>query len=172
MKKIILCLFVFILTIPISTSAKKYNQCEAQSILDTNQFEIVTRAYKLGKPYDYSYSLAAIVWQESSAGKMLINSGESSYGHFQINIKTAMSRVDKDGQWSKMRINVLATKLLDFEYAAPFAVKELQYWESVHGKDWNKIWASYNGGWSYDKEAPRKYSNDIGDKIQKLKGCF
>lgn len=155
-----------------SSAAKTHKYCEARKILDSNQFEVVRKAYMFGKPYDYSYSLAAIVWQESSAGKMLINSGEGSYGHFQINLKTAMKRVAPNDVWSRNRMNILATNLLRFDYAAPFAVKELQYWESVHGRDWKKIWASYNGGWSYDKGMPRKYSEGIAEKIKMLHGCF
>lgn len=145
-------------------------QCEARGEVSSSQFEVITRAYTIGEPHNLGYSMAAIVWKESSAGKVLINTSEHSYGPFQINLRTAMRRAG--GEFNAFRKNQLATQLLDLEFSSAFAIKELEYWISVHGENWLKVWASYNGGWSHDKPAPRLYALDIAAKIQQLKGCF
>ena len=58
------------------------------------------------------------------------------------------------------------------EYAASEAIAELEYWITVHGHDWNKIWSSYNGGWNYKAKRPQSYAKDIANKIKVLKGLL
>lgn len=169
MRKLLFSLVLMISMLPALAHA---GTCEARNILSPEQFATVQKAYEAGLPHDLGYSLAAIVWQESSAGLFLINSSEGSYGPFQINLKTALARVDGK-EWSKIKRDILATNLLNFEYSVWFAIEELKYWQSVHGENsWRKVWASYNGGWRYHKPAPQGYAQDIVTKIQKLRGCF
>lgn len=168
MRKIILSLVMLFFLLPLAHAGT----CEARSELSVKQMRTVERAYQAGLPHNLGYSLAAIVWQESSAGLFLINSSEGSYGPFQINLKTALARVDGKN-WSKPKKDWLATNLLRFDFSVYFAIEELKYWQSVHGNNnWRKVWASYNGGWRYHKPAPQSYAQSIATKIQKLQGCF
>lgn len=149
------------------------SQCLAERELSTKQMEVLYEAFQLGKPHDLSYSLAAIAWKESSAGKWLVNAQEASYGPFQILLKTAIARTKREGQnMSPFEQNMLATKLLDIKFSSSYAIQELEYWQGVHGGNWRAVYASYNGGWSYKKPLPQAYAQDIIEKMQKLKGCF
>lgn len=162
--------YLLLLCCLLTTSA--FSECAAEKILDKQQMTVVRQAYALGIPHDLGYSLAAIVWQESGAGKWLINVQEHSYGPFQINLKTAIRRTG-DGLLSPFQQNVLATSLLDLRFASTYAIQELEYWQSVHGREhWRSIWASYNGGWRYGSPLPQRYADNIINKIALLKNCF
>lgn len=146
--------------------------CEARKRLDGRQMSVVREAHSLGLPHNLGYSLAAIVWQESNAGKWLINVHEHSYGPFQINLATAIRRTGS-GKLGPFQQNVLATNLLDLYFSSTYAIQELEYWQSVHGLTaWRNIYASYNGGWSYAKALPQRYAENIIAKMRMLKGCF
>lgn len=166
----IVLLLAFILVI--FSGQLRASQCSVEKIMTDEQFSVVHRSYEIGEPHNLGYSLAAIVWQESSAGEYLVNSDERSYGPYQINLKTAMNRLDEQENFTKQQKNRLASNLMRLEYSSLFAIKELQYWLSIHGNDWSKVWASYNGGWSYDHAKPKLYSLEIASKIRKLKNCF
>jgi hypothetical protein len=149
------------------------SECTARTELSQQQMSVLRQAYDLGRQHDLSYSLAAIAWKESSAGKWLVNAQEASYGPFQILLKTAVARTKRDGQtMSGFEQNMLATKLLDIKFSSSYAIQELEYWQGIHGNNWRAIYASYNGGWNHKKPLPQAYAQDIITKMQRLKGCF
>lgn len=121
-----------------------------------------------GKKYGLSYSLMAIAIKESELGKYMINVDSKDFGMYQANIKTVISRNNvKDTSWNR---NVLATKLIsDFEFATKTAVSELTYWQKIHKNDWKKVWSSYNGGWQYNSQKAKLYSQDIERIIRELR---
>ncbi|NIU02296.1 MAG: hypothetical protein GWN01_15750 [Nitrosopumilaceae archaeon] len=60
--------------------------------------------------------------------------------------------------------------MLDHNTSAYFAVLELKYWLNYYGKDWEKVWASYNAGFNYKNGL--KYSRDISNKIKQIDACI
>jgi hypothetical protein len=115
-----------------------------------------------------AYSLAAIAWKESSAGKYMINLQDPSAGVFHITINNALVYLKwKDTNFNRNRAAQLLIQ--DFQLAANFAMINLQFWKDQHGNNWNRIWASYNAGHSWKNG--RKYAKDIASKVRKIRLC-
>ena len=113
---------------------------------------------------DIGYIMAAILWQESSAG---INCGKNGHavGAFQNYIPTVKSRMSKNGvQKSNAQI---AKELQSFNNSAHWANIELSYWLKVHKGNMPKALASYNAGWNHS--AGTKYSRSVMSKANYLK---
>ena len=140
--------------------------------LASDQQDVVNRAYQLGVDNDMGWSLAAIAFKESSAGRVLVNDITKDYGVFGININTATRRTQKllgGVSLTDEQIYGLSRHLTsDFNDGAMFAIFELTFWIKVHGEDWKKIWAGYNGGYSRSN-ASLAYSDDIIKIMKKLK---
>lgn len=139
--------------------------------INEEQKQVLLKAYEYGKPYDLSWSLMAIAWKESRAGKWNINLQDPAVCPFMININTAIKRTNlKDTSFNR---NVLAQELIDdFGLCAAHAVTELTYWRAVHGENYRKIWASYNGGYNYSSPQAAGYAQEIADIIKRLKVIF
>lgn len=112
------------------------------------QLQVMKKAYELGEPFNMGYTLAAIAWQESSAGLYLINLSDPSAGVFHNNINSVMAR-HPDIANNAFQRNVMAQKLVqDMEFSASEALSELEFWKSEYGEgNWFLIWQSYNGGY-------------------------
>jgi hypothetical protein len=183
------CLFVFAFlgsvfsfSVQAQASGKTINLSQS-SVLPSNpickeerlsreQVDVLKRSYHYGSAFDMGYSLAAIAWKESSAGKYPINVNDPSFGVHHIYITTAASRANIKG----VEINKLALALInDEKLSASFAIKELLFWQQALKKEdrnWKNVWAAYNGGYSYKEDAPQEYSKDIQKKIKWLKTCL
>ena len=138
--------------------------CDEQ--FSMKQLHTMTSAYTAGKKYNLEYTLAAIVWQESSAG--LYNSRKGSKflvkSPFHILLKTAYNR---EGCKTDVCRTIVRNRLkYDFDYAAQHAVDELAFW-SRPGVTWNSMLAHYNGGYSPNHNYPKL----ISSKIRYLKKC-
>jgi len=162
-----LTLFVIALlpTLAIATTSCPYLKADG---LSQDQIKVLHRAFTAGKPKDMSYSLAAIAWKESSAGKYLINIQDPSFSAFHITINNAIAYL----KWTDTNFNRnRAAQLLieDFQLSAEFAMINLQFWKDNYGNNWHKIWASYNAGYNWSNGV--EYSNDVASKIQKIKLC-
>ena len=170
-----LIILVYVLIIScMMLSPQASASCLASKQLDSSQMSVVKEAYRYGKPHDLGYSLAAIAWKESNAGKWLVNvaKGERSFGPFHISLESATRRTG-DGRLTDFQKNVLASSLLGLRFSSTYAIMELEYWQKIHGENaWRNIYASYNGGWNYKKALPQAYASDIIEKMKKLKGCF
>lgn len=118
----------------------------------------LAKAYIRGEPYGLEYSLCAIAWQESKAGKWLINISDPSFGVFHIK--------PKGDTWAKSRE---AEKLLDFDYSATKAIELLLYWKKYHKGDWKKMIKSYNAGFNYDSQSAKTYLGAIQKYVRVLK---
>ena len=157
------------LLVVFSTSSQA-RQCPvlAYEGLTDNQMGVMYKAYQAGKEHDMAYSLAAIAWKESSAGKYMINLQDPSAGVFHITINNALVYLKwKDTNFNRNRAAQLLIQ--DFQLAANFAMINLQFWKDQHGENWSKVWASYNAGWNWKNG--RKYSQDIANKIRMIKLC-
>ena len=161
----------FITTIILGTGkANAYNE-KACSIFSNEQIHVMQDALIAGTPHNYGWTLAAIAWQESSAGDQLVNWADPSFGVFAINIKYAAKRYNAKTSLEQLE---LANRLVyDFEFSVEAAVAELDYWNKIHKGNWRKMWQSYNGGFS-GSSASKRYSDDIAKKIRFLQvnGCL
>lgn len=110
------------------------------------------------------YVMAAILWQESSAG---IECGRNGHavGAFQNYIPTVKSRMKQNGV--QKTTNQIQNELSQFNKSAQWATVELSYWDKIHKGNIQKTLASYNAGWSIGKG--QGYSNSVMKKARYLK---
>lgn len=143
------------------------------------QVNTMQMSYDYAKGVDLGYTLAAIGWQESSAGVNMKGAWIKpkgtpdyyewrAYGTFHNLLKTVMVREECD-DYSTCGVFIRDRLLYDFNFAASHAMKELKYWMDVRGGDWSKAVASYYAGWKY--KLGDFYYKDIADKIKYLKRC-
>lgn len=148
---------------------------ECDVFFTTDQLHTLQRAFDAGQERDWGWSLAAISWRESSAGLELVRfeppfkAENASYGPFHVYLKTAMSRegcVDY-----ACAADITQDLITDFQYSADHAMAELDYWMSVHGRDYLKIWKGYNDGFQNTQKGA-DYAEEIRGKIRYLKECI
>ncbi|AIA64828.1 hypothetical protein AVV44_gp029 [Cronobacter phage S13] len=159
-----------------ANAAVSAEQCE----FSKEQVEVLRYAYNRGKEHDLSWTLAAIAWQESSAGVKLKNPKADSYGIFGNLLTTVEARL-KDQEFannlSRVPLNRKQTVLLlqhDWEFASEFAIAELEYWKRRHNGNYRKAVASYFGGNNPNSKAAQRYADTLNSKIIYLKksGCL
>lgn len=166
MKSLILFFTLVIVGCTYSINAEAYNPT-ACKIFDASQKKVLRDAFNAGKKRKYSWTLAAIVWQETSAGKTLINWNDPSFGAFQINIKTAAKRYKAVTTGDQL---ILAEELHNnINMGAMAAMDELDFWKGVHKGNWSKMVASYNGGYNWKGKHPQAYRNNLLKKVNFLK---
>lgn len=147
---------IFLILI-ISTSYTK----DLNSILNNmtvQQKAELARAYLVGEKHNLGLTLTAIAWQESQAGKWLINLDDPSFGLFHI-------KPTSKG-WNRSRE---AEKLLTFEYSSRRVIEILNYWSAYHKGNWRKMIKSYNAGFNYNSPKAAEYLKNIQAKVMVLK---
>lgn len=155
----------------ILVSTNLWATCDAlsQEGLSKKQIDVLQNSFYIGSKKDMSYSLAAIAWKESSAGKYLMNLQDPSAGVFMVTIENAIGYLKwKDTPFNRNRMAQLLME--NFDLSAEFAMVNLQFWKDQYGEDWRTIWKRYNGGYS-DSERSVKYSKDIAAKISVIAEC-
>lgn len=136
--------------------------------LSERQIGVIHKAFTVGKAKNMSYSLAAIVWKESSAGRYMINLQDPSAGAFHITINNALVYLKwKDTNFNRNRAAQMLIQ--DFQLSAEFAMINLTFWKDLHKDNWFRIWASYNAGYRWQNG--ESYATDISRKVQKIKLC-
>ena len=155
-----------------ASNATTYNfeQCKRFS---ESQIETLKDAWFAGADRDYGWTLAAIVWKESSAGEKLVNPAGPAYGAFQNLSSTVTRRLHQQGV--KITRRQVEVKLMtDFGFAAEMAMAELDYWKGRHNGNWNKAVQSYYGGNTPNSPVAIAYREDIVKKIKFLRnnGCI
>jgi hypothetical protein len=142
---------------------------EYRSFTD-EQKESLRASYEFGYPADLGYTLAAIEWQESVAGKYKINLQDPSAGAHGISIMTYMSRHKDEITNTPFNRNRVAQMLIDSHtLSCREALDELLDWQRVHNNNWSKIVRSYNAGYSWNGPQAQKYLTAIRAKIKVLK---
>lgn len=128
----------------------------------TEQQQLIQNAHSFGLPFDYGFTLAAIVVKESFVGNRVIryNVADPSTGVTHIQFDT-LKHLSGRNHWDTLALaeELIVNDLLAFEYA----VKKL---DSVRGGFWEK-WRRYNG----KGKAAEMYANDIQGIIRGLKRC-
>lgn len=167
-KKILILLFIISNIFALSPS-------QEYKLFSDKQKQVLKEAYRLGEPFNVGYTLSAIAWQESSCGLFLVNMQDPSAGVFHNNIKSVLRRHDIPE--TNFQINHMAQRLIDdMEFSASEALAELEFWQTIHGKNsWFLIWQSYNGGFSYVNRHSNSYMTSyqyaikIKEKVDFLK---
>ena len=111
--------------------------------------------------------MAAIAWQESSAG---INTSKNkkkhhAYGVFQNYLPTVRNRAAQNN-WN-LSDTEIKRMLSDRKHSARWAYIELSYWLNIHNGDIRKAISSYNAGWNV--KAGNKYASQVIEKANYLK---
>ncbi len=138
--------------------------------LSEQQIKSLTKSYEFGYPADFGYTLAAIEWQESMAGKYRINLQDPSAGAHGICITTYMSRHKNEIQNTAFNRNRVAQMLVDsHELSCREALDELLDWNRVHHGHWSSVVSSYNAGYGWNTPQGQQYLTAIQAKIKVLK---
>lgn len=112
------------------------------------------------------YVMAAILWQESSAGTNLKpKQNHHAYGMFQNYLPTMRERTKQYG-WnlSDTEIKRMLNKRSN---SASWAYIELSYWLNIHKGDMRKAISSYNSGWNV--KSGNTYATQVLEKAYYLK---
>lgn len=156
-----------------STQAYAFNVEQCTKTFSDDQLRVLKDAYFAGADREYGYTLAAIAWQESSAGKNLVNPAGPAYGVFQNLSSTVHRRLAQNGI-NMSRSRVSAKLVTDFGFAAEMAMGELDYWKGRHNGRWERMVASYYAGNNWRYSDGQGYLSIIRNKVKFLKqnGCM
>ena len=176
MKKLISFSLTVLLSLS-ATIAQASVSCRALNSFSTTQKEALNYAYYKGAPYNLGETLAAITWQESSSGKILINYRDPSASQFHILANTALSYEGLPD--THMNVNAILTKLvLNRDYAAEIALHILRADLKRFNGNRFLVWGAYNGGPTWQQKSPRTvtevtaYANSIKKKVNILSSCY
>lgn len=139
--------------------------------LDRSQLEFMMEINKRAKPYNLSYSMIAIAWQESNLGKWNINLSDPSCGPFHQSIVIFLKRHEiKNTDFNRNRYCMDLINNVDLSVST--AIAELEAWLAIHHKRWNKFeyaYRSYNAGYNYNSNVSKEYASKIQARIKVLK---
>ena len=116
--------------------------------IDNDQRKVLVNAYEKGRQHDLGFTMMAIAWKESSAGKYRVNLETHDFGVMQNSLKTASARTNTKGYYSKMRL--IEDLIKNDELSMDLALEELLYWKK-HTGTWRNMVSAYNNGWRYNK---------------------
>lgn len=129
------------------------------------QETLLNLAYHKGLPYDYAYTLAAIVQEEAFVGKRVIRINPldkgGAYGVTQITLKTARDLTGA-GHWEGRKIAEELVK--DDQFAMDMGIRKLM---SVRTRNFLKLWERYNGR----GKAAVAYAKRVRGHVRQLKAC-
>ena len=134
--------------------------------LTPQQQRILDRAETFGKPYNLSYSLRAIILQESSAGLHRANYLSGCFGIGQIRLRTYLDRHSIPRNFVNQEKYKSILMYNDFVNMQAI-VYELKFWLRVHNGNYLKSYASYFAGYRVSKGV--SYAKAVQSKILWLK---
>lgn len=135
--------------------------------LTHEQHIVLAEAYLTGYKDDLGFTMMAIAYAESRAGKYLINTQTNDFGVMGISLKTASSREGIKGAFSR---NILAQRLIfDNAYNMKLSLDELRYWTKYHKGDWRSTVSSYNAG--FNVKAGKDYLTKIVKYTRMFMNC-
>ena len=129
-----------------------------------DQLEAMKFGYNAAARYDLSYSVAAIIMEESQAGKQLLNL-TGDYGLMGINIKYYLKDLGLvNNKYNEIEV---ATKLIRSDALnIHVGIDKLRYWLKKSKGNFKKAWGMYNGGYGYINY---HYANRIYNRIKAIK---
>lgn len=165
MKKLILGALLFISPLVSAVT------CDDIKDMTLEQHSSLRFAYGQGSYENLGYTLAAIAWKESFAGKWRVNYKTNDFGLYHVNIETAAKTLDIKNIYRKYE---LAQKLIfDDHLGSDLALSVLKHFAS---RGYRQMLMSYNRGnkWLKDesqKIVAEKYANDIANRVKILQTC-
>lgn len=152
-------------------------ECSSLEGLDLLQKSNLQRAYLAGQPYDYGYTLAAIAWQESSAGRFRLNLSSNDLGMYQINANTANKVMGVTNHYKQLELH--QQLIYDDRLGAYIAISVLEHFRKDRPLTkvvYDEIIMSYNTGygWKKDKKVLDKatrYRDNLTQKVKTLIQC-
>ena len=139
---------------------KYYNELNSYSLF---QLEAMKFGYIAGSRYDIGYTMAAIIMEESQAGKQMLNL-TGDYGLCGINIKYYLK--DLGLRHTKYNEVEIATLLIRNDALnIHVGVSKFRHWLKESKGDFIKAWAMYNGGYT----ANFYYANRIYNRIKAIR---
>lgn len=162
MKSLTLCLILI-------ASFSWGNSCSTfKSQFDKSQIKTLSKAYNYGLAYDMELTLTALAWTESSAGKQL-GSGDPAFGVYQAYLPTILNRLKLSHD--PIVTNHISSRLKKEEaFYTAHAISEILFWKERRNIWWN-TWASYNGGYRFEKYMPQKYASKIHKRTKMIGQC-
>lgn len=166
-KNVLLGLILIFYIIMLKSYGQSIKQLDNElTHMSNKQLQILAKSYLEGKEYGVGWSLAAIAWKESQAGKYLVNLESKDCGVYQKNIPSYITGLDK--KTTSFLVNITCQEFItNRPLASSVAVSDLLYWKKKRHNNWLKIWASYNCG--YKKHCGKRYANEIRKRIIVLK---
>jgi hypothetical protein len=151
-------ILLIIISMSIATNVFANTCSKFKSKFSSEQFSTLTKSYHYGLRYDMEQTLTALAWTESSAG-LFLGSGDPSYGVYQAYLPTVINRLDLD--YDPIIHNLLKHELKNNEsFYTAHAITEILFWKKRRVLWWS-TWASYNGGYRYENDAPQRYASKI-----------
>ena len=133
--------------------------------LTPEQQVIVDKIIYLAEPHDLKWTMLAMAWWESDFGANLDHKTDD-HGVMGINLVSFKSRYKTALIKYPLSDDVIRKMLrMDLHLNFSCALAEIVFWQSVYGKDWMKVWGSYNGGWACNEN----YASGIVKRIRILK---
>lgn len=172
-KVFLIFLFSFFLDAKIPMQTLQ-GDCNHPKNFTKDQKSVILRAYHYGNKKDFGYTMAAIAWQESCAGKYLLNFSDPSAGIYHALIPVVIKKYSKLKNTSFNRNLVGQILIENHDFASQVALEQLLEWEKIFKKDYKKIIKSYHKGTAWKKnqasnQKAERYFKDIQEKIRLLK---
>lgn len=159
---------VIILTVLLSCETEaSVMSCDSVDEMNESQVTVLLKSYERGLESDLGYTLAAIAWKESSAGKYRVNPLSSDYGAYGINYKT-VQRITGFSYYES--IGVIQDIIFNDDEGATFALETLEWNMKHHKGDWRKAVMHYNAGNQY--WLGKEYASEISTKVKILQTCL
>ncbi len=142
--------------------------CKELNNFNRSQVYNLYKSYERGVQDDLGYTLAAIAWRESSAGKYRVNYNSKDYGLYGISVHT-IQRLEDTNNYYKT-VEHIQEVVHNDEKGAQYALETLRWNLKYHQGNWRKAVMHYNAGnkWWLGKD----YIKDISLKVQFLKTCL
>lgn len=148
-----------------------FGSCDKIENLSLIQKHNLHKSFHYGKEFDLGYTLAAIAFNESSAGNFRLNVRTNDLGLYQINATAAERTLEIKNHYEKLALH--QRLIHDDKLAASIAITTLLHFDKG---DWRKMVMSYNEGykWLKNKESRKKaevYSDRVASTVKLLKRC-
>lgn len=162
-------LFAIMIITSIFNVAHAAPKCDVK--FGQDQIEILQFSRSIGGD-DWGYTLAAIAWKESSAGRALVrieptgSYKDVSYGIYHNLLRYTAKRAGCSTRSCESK--VVQELMTNPVKAAWYAMAELDYWKGRYKGNHMKIWSAYNSG---SPTRGVKYARDISKKIKYLRRC-
>ncbi|CBG40018.1 hypothetical protein [Helicobacter mustelae] len=148
--------------------------CETPGDFTPAQKKAILFAFHYGNEQDLGYMMAAIAWQESCAGKYMLNFSDPSAGLFHAHLPVVIAQYSKLKDSAFNRNMVGQILIQDQDFAAKVALDQLLMWRKRFGGNQEKMLKSYNKGtsWLKNQEKNQKaelYAKKVSQKIALLK---